>query len=254
MPGPPYVRLAGDPGSPVLLTCEHAYATLPVRRGVGRREREIVATHWGWDPGAWALTRDVARRLRATALGGRWSRLWVDLNRRADDPTLIRTRVEGHDLAFNAGVDLVEKERRLRTCHAPYHDAIDSELRRRVIAGVRPLVFAVHSFTPVLGSDRRDFDVGVLFDADERPARRLGRALAREGLVVRYNRPYSGRAGMMYSADRHGRHFSLPNLELEMNQALAGSRRAMDRLGRAVSAALAPLIGPAPRAAPTTKR
>jgi predicted N-formylglutamate amidohydrolase len=227
---------------PVVLTCEHATNRLPGSSRPNVAEREILATHWGWDIGAWLLTREIAARLRTSAIGGRWSRLWIDLNRRVDDPALIRQRAAGIELSWNRQLTVTEREHRVMACHSPYHEAIDRLVIRRLVRGARPLLFAVHTFTPTFGAGRRSFDAGVLFERDRSLAHRLGRGLREAGLSVRYNRPYSGMAGMMYSVDRHGKHHGLPCLELELNQELFDRRSAAPRLARVVERGVRELL------------
>ncbi|HYV86429.1 MAG TPA: N-formylglutamate amidohydrolase [Patescibacteria group bacterium] len=232
--------------SPIVLTCEHASRALP--RGMtprGPAERAVLASHWGWDIGAWDLTRALSRRLDASAVGGGWSRLVVDLNRRIGDPTLIRHETEGVALSWNARVTPAEVERRALLFHVPYHAAINLMVIRRVARGVRPILLAVHSFTPLYDGRHRDFDVGVLFDRCRSGAIRLAEGLKKEGLRVRYNEPYSGLAGMMYAIHRHGTHHGLPCLELEMSQDLFARPGAAARLAAAVARALEPLVAAA---------
>lgn len=239
----PYMTLRAAIGTPLLLTCEHATQALPP--GVRARppgEREILASHWGWDIGAWQLTRELATGLQAGAVGFRWSRLWIDVNRRADDPTLIRRAAGGLELSWNRRLPAREVERRVLEAHAPYHEEVDRQILRRVVRGARPLLLAVHSFTPQHDGRRRDFDAGVLYEHHGPLAYRLGRALRQSGLEVRYNQPYSGMAGMMYSADRHGRHHGLPCLELEVNQALFRDRGISRKLARAVVRSVGSLL------------
>jgi len=219
-PVAPFVLLAARTLVPLVLTCEHASHRLPAHCAPDLEERRILRRHWGYDIGAWEVTRSLSRALGASAIGGRWSRLWIDLNRRVDDPTLIRERVEGRDLSWNARLEPIERERRVLGQHAPYHEALDRLIIRRLVRDVRPLLLAIHTFTPSLNGSVRAFDAGVLFEREERLARSLARDLRRGGLRVRYNAPYSGIAGMMYSVDRHGKHHGLPCLELELNQAL----------------------------------
>jgi predicted N-formylglutamate amidohydrolase len=227
-----YVVRAAHALFPLVLTCEHASWRLPCGLPRAPALREVLRTHWGWDIGAWALTREIAGRLHTSAIGGRWSRLWIDLNRRVDEATLIRTRIDELVLPWNRRLGMGEVQRRIETCHVPYHVAVDRLLARRLLRGVRPSLLAVHSFTPELeGHAPRPFDIGILYERHARAAHRLGRTLGRAGLTVRYNEPYSGMAGMMYAADRHGAHHRLPCLELEVNQSLFAKRGAAGRLG-----------------------
>ena len=232
------------PGSlaPLVLTCEHARNRLPAGCAPDAHERTILRSHWGFDIGAWQVTRALARRLGASGIGGRWSRLWIDLNRRVDDPTLIRESVEGHLLSWNARVGPHERERRVLGHHAPYHEALDRLIIRRLVRGRRPLLLAVHTFTPRLSGRPRSFDAGVLYERERHLARVLGRELRRAGLRVRYNAPYSGMAGMMYSVDRHGKHHGLPCLELELNQDLFSGRSRAAALVRVVEGAVRELL------------
>jgi predicted N-formylglutamate amidohydrolase len=84
------------------------------------------------------------------------------------------------------------------------------------VRGVRPLLLAVHSFTPRLGQHTRPFEIGILYEHERALARRLGRVMTDAGFRVRYNEPYSGMRGMMYAIDRHGSHHRLPCLEVEV--------------------------------------
>lgn len=234
---------AARPATPLVLTCEHASNHLPPGcRPRTAAERALLDTHWAWDIGAWEVTRRLARRLGAAAVGGGASRLVVDLNRRVVDPTAIRRQAGWLKISWNARLRPSEVERRMRAFHLPYHDAIDGAILRLAVRGARPLLLSVHSFTPVYEGRRRTFDMGVLFDRSRGHAERLMRGLRREGFEVRENEPYSGIAGMMYSIDRHGTHHDLPCLELEMNQALFRDRRAADRLAPKIARALAPLL------------
>ena len=220
-----FLRLAPNRLAPFVLTCEHARGQLPPGTRTNAADRAVLGSHWGWDIGAWALTREIARRLQTGATGGRWSRLWIDLNRPAGDPMLVREGVERHGLSWNAGIDEREVTRRYAETHAPYHQEVDREIAHRLTRGVRPVLLAIHTYAPVLNGRPRRFNAGVLYDENRREAAYLVAALREVGLEVRYNQPYSGKRGLMYSIDRHGRHHRLPCLELEINQALLSRPR-----------------------------
>jgi predicted N-formylglutamate amidohydrolase len=239
---PPFLSIAPRSVAPLVLTCEHAANRLPFSAGIGREQRRLLASHWGWDIGAWALTRDLARRLKAGAIAGRWSRLLIDLNRRVDDPTLIRSRAGKVPLPWNEDVTAEQTERRILAYHTPYHVEVDRLILRRLVRGVRPLLLAVHSFTPWFDGRPRPYEIGVLYEQHRRLAHRLGRFLRDAGLSVRYNRPYSGMAGMMYAVDRHGSHYRLPCLELEVNHDILVRQAQVTRLGAVVARGLGQLL------------
>jgi predicted N-formylglutamate amidohydrolase len=239
--------------SAVVITCEHASPHLPA--GLGPRaaaERRILESHWGWDIGAWSVATRLAGHLGASAVGGAVSRLVVDLNRSAGDPSLVRCEAEGVRLSWNAPVPAETIERRMLAWHVPYHQTIDALILRRLVRGVRPLLFSTHTFTNVYEGRRRDFDIGVLFDRSRTEAAILARGLRRAGYRVLFNRPYSGLAGMMYAIHRHGVHHGLPCLELEINQDLFIRPGAARRIAADVARALRPVIATTAAEAPAT--
>ena len=234
----PFLSLRSRARSGLFLMCEHATSRLPRGREPTRPEREVLASHWGWDIGAWDLTRALSGRLAATAVGGRWSRLLIDLNRAVSDPMLIRREAQGVAFRWNRHLGPAEVERRVLAFHAPYHAEVDRRIVGHLVRGVRPLILAVHTFTPELDGEGRPFEIGVLYREHSRLARDVGRGIADAGLRVRYNEPYSGLGGMMYSAERHGTHHGLACLELEVNQGLFERRTTAARLGAVIARAL----------------
>lgn len=205
---------------PLLFTCEHAGQTVPPELERLGLDADVLDDHWGWD--RWAL--DVVARcapvLDATAVASRVSRLVVDVNRAPDDPTLALARLDGRDVPGNAGLTPEQVAARVARWHSPYHRAVDAEARRLTAAhGADAVVLvSVHSFTGRWSGQDRDFDVGVLFDRHEALAARVRAALDARGLRARLNEPYSGLAGLIYSAKRHGDAHGLRYVELELNQ------------------------------------
>jgi predicted N-formylglutamate amidohydrolase len=96
-------------------------------------------------------------------------------------------------------------------------------------------VFSVHTFTDNYEGDARVLEVGVLFDHDEEPARRLTRHLGEAGFHVLENEPWSGKAGLAYSSVRHAQEFGRCALEIEVRQDLIVDEPFAARLAEALA-------------------
>lgn len=223
----------GDARAPAVVSCEHASERLPAPWRWPEEDAWLRGSHWAYDPGAAELAREVASALGATAVLSRFSRLLADPNREEHDPELFRVRAEGRDVQLNRHIDAVDRERRLGYWRA-YHDALGERIR----ASESPIVLSMHTFTPVYEGQVRELEIGVLFDAEEELAGRVGEAIAGAGFIVRMNEPYSGRGGLIYSAERHARAHGRRALELEVRQDLAVLADVRQRVIRAVSAVL----------------
>ena len=207
--------------SPLVLTCEHAGALFPPPLVAASNDSPWLATHWGYDIGAAELTRALAAAFGASLTMANFSRLICDTNRGWHEPSCIRHEVEGYRLQFNAGLSAAERERRRNDYYELYHRAVDTMLVRRK-AAARPFwLLSVHSFTARYLGQPRQVELGVLFDdRHAEAAETLAAQLAMTGRDTRLNEPYSGRAGLIYSAQRHGRRHRVPYIELEVRQDL----------------------------------
>jgi predicted N-formylglutamate amidohydrolase len=204
-------------GSPILFLCDHASSALPPG-GLGL-DPVLLSTHIAYDIGAASVTRALAAAYDAPALLGGWSRLLIDLNRGADDPTLVMKLSDGSVIPGNRDADAAEVARRIHAFHAPYHAAIDAELDR---IGPDAVLFSMHSFTPAWKGHPRPWDVGVLYDRDVRLAAPLMTRLAEAGFTVGDNEPYTG-ALEGDTLWRHGTMRGLPHVLIEMRQDLVGT-------------------------------
>ena len=218
-----FEAIAGTaPAVPLLLLCDHASNALPPGLGTLGLAPELLATHIAHDIGAAAVTRALAAAWGAPALLGRWSRLLVDLNRGADDPTIVMKLSDGSIIPGNAGAspaaDAAEVARRIAAYHAPYHAAIAAELAR---IGPDAAIVSIHSFTPRWKSVPRVWEAGVLYDADTRLAHPLMARLRDAGFTVGDNEPYSG-ALEGDTLNVHGTRRGLPHVLVELRQDLIG--------------------------------
>lgn len=202
--------------SPFVLTCEHADVRMPEPWEWPESDRWAVGTHWSWDPGAADLTRELADALGCMGVLSRFSRLLCDPNRSETDPGLFRDIAEGLTLKI-APTTAEDREERLAKYHRPYHEMVD-----RIVGGhPGQIVLSMHTFTPLYEGQPRSVEIGVLFDHEDALGVRLAAEIAARGLPTWLNEPYSGKAGLIYSASRHAAAHGRAALELEVRQDLA---------------------------------
>lgn len=229
-----FEAIAATANGPLLLLCDHASNALPQGFGTLGLEAALFDTHIAHDIGAAAVTRALAAAWGAPAFLGAWSRLLIDLNRGADDPTLVMKLSDGSLIPGNARADEAEIARRIARFHAPYHDAITRQLDGM---GPDTAIISFHSFTPHWKGVPRVWEMGVLYDQDTRLSAPLMARLAEAGFIVGDNEPYSG-ALEGDTLWRHGTRRGLPHVLLEMRQDLIGDAVS----AAAVAARLKPIL------------
>ncbi|HEU4958788.1 MAG TPA: N-formylglutamate amidohydrolase [Sphingomonas sp.] len=218
-------------GGDVLLLCDHASNVVPEGIELGITP-DLLDLHIAVDIGAEPLTRALAAALDAPAILATVSRLVIDLHREPDHPQLIPTTSDGRVIPGNA---LPECEERIERFHRPYHEALAALIERS-----RPrLLASIHSFTPRLesGGADRPWEVGILYNEDDRAARIAIELLRAEGLETGDNQPYSGKL-LNATLNRHGEARGLPYVAIEVRNDLiadpAGVARWTTILGRVI--------------------
>ena len=204
----------------LLFLCDHGSNEVPPELGTLGLQPQDFAAHIAFDIGAAALTRELARAFEAPAVIGRWSRLVVDLNRGADDPTVVAKLSDGRIVPANATLNRAGIEERIARYHAPYHGRIAEKIAAALAAGIVPVIVSMHSFTPVWRGKPRPWHIGVLWDRDGRLALPLMERFREEhDLVVGDNEPYTGALenDCLY---RHGTMNGLPHVLIEVRQDL----------------------------------
>ncbi|MFT3811681.1 MAG: N-formylglutamate amidohydrolase [Micropepsaceae bacterium] len=227
---------APRPG-PVLFLCDHASNAVPPAYGtLGLPEAEFKR-HIASDIGAGDLTRALAAAFDAPALLGVWSRLLVNLNRGPDDPTLVMKISDGALIPGNARADAAEIAHRIAAFHAPYHAAIEAEIVAAMAAGFAPSLVSMHSFTPVWRGDPRPWQIGILWDRDDRLVKPLIAAFEAAGLVTGDNEPYDGalEGDTLWT---HATSRGLPNVLIEVRQDLIADPAGVARMTPIVASAL----------------
>lgn len=240
---PPYSECNPHGRAPFLLVCDHASCEFPAALARLGLSDAASRRHIAWDIGAGDLTRALAQLFDAPALLAGYSRLLIDCNRALTDPSSILAASDGEVVPGNRRLTSIEREQRARSFFEPYHAAIGhklDELRRRWPA---PAFVSVHSFTPVMGLEKRPWHIGVLWDRDRRIAvPLLERLRAVPGLVVGDNLPYSGRHPSDYTVARHAESARLPHVCLEIRQDELESPAGVARWARIIVDALGPIL------------
>jgi len=235
---PAYTLVGAEATRPILLVCDHASRVIPrPLRDLGL-PAEALRRHIAWDIGAAELTLRLAARLGAPAVLAGYSRLVIDLNRQPGDPQSILEASDGVIVPGNVALDAAAQEARAETFHWPYHHAVDQAFARLRRAGPEPVLFSVHTFTPSLGGEDRQWDLGVLWNRDPRVAVPLIELLrAAGGLSVGDNQPYSGRE-IAYTLDLHAGAAGLANCAIEVRQDHCESDVGLDRFADLLGDAL----------------
>jgi len=208
-------RILGEPrGGGILIVSDHASNRVPADIDLGI-EPALLDEHVAIDIGVAALAERMVAGGGFAAFLGNVSRLVCDFNRPEDSPSLVPHSSDGHAIPGNL-FDLAGREARIERFYRPYHAALAA-----LLDSARPaLLLSLHSFTPLLKSqaqEQRPWQVGVLYNADERAARLAIPLLVAERLVVGDQQPYSGKL-LNETMDRHGEARGLPYLGIEVRQ------------------------------------
>lgn len=240
---PEPVRVLRSEGkSDFLLTADHAGRAIPRRLGdLGLPESELER-HIAWDIGIARVTERLSQAVDATAVLQSYSRLVIDCNRQPGLDSSIPTLSESTPIPGNEGLTTAEREARRAEIFAPYHERIAGLIEARSASGRRTVLLAMHSFTPVFKGERREVQVGVLYNRDPRLARILLDLLRAEGgLAVGDNQPYAVGDLTDYTVPVHAERRGLDHVEIEIRQDLiadaAGQAAWAARLARLLQAA-----------------
>ena len=243
----PFHIIGPDRPSRFLITCDHATNRVPhdINGGSLGISAADMTRHIAFDPGAAGVTRALADALDAPAILSDFSRLVIDPNRGADDPTLVMKLYDGTLIPANRHVTGAEIAHRKTTLYDAYHDAYAQLAARRDDT----VIVAIHSFTPCLNSrPPRPWHIGVLHSPlDSRLSHALlARLYAQTDLCVGDNEPYLGHLPGD-AIDRHalqmGRHNTLIELRNDLILDAPAQTHWAQRLAPLLRAALSDIEG-----------
>ncbi len=202
----------------LVLCCDHASRAVPKNMGRMGLGPDQFDRHIAYDIGAEAVTRNLAEALDVQAVIAGYSRLVLDLNRPPGHPDQMPEISDNTVIPPNQDMTAEERLRRIEEIFEPYHSTLRRALvetwerRRRA-----PALFSVHSFSPGFGDEERPWDIGVMWNRDERMSRPVIESLKQYGLRIGENEPYSGRA-VAYTMNSHGGASGLAHCAVEINQ------------------------------------
>ncbi len=207
-------RLIGRPRfGGILVVSDHASNHVPADIDLGI-DLALLDQHIAIDLGVAEVGALMAQRPGIAAFQAGVSRLVCDCNREEHAPAVIPIASDGHAIPGNA-LDHASHQARLARFFNPYHAALADLLDAHPPA----LILSLHSFTPRLASsdEPRPWQVGVLYNHDDRAARLAIPLLAAEGLVVGDQEPYSGKL-LNATMNRHAEADGRPYLGIEVRQ------------------------------------
>lgn len=207
-------RLLGMPlFGGVLVVADHASDRVPDDIDLGIAD-ELLRQHIAVDIGVAGVAERMAVHPGIAGFLGNVSRLVCDFNREEHLPTVVPIASDGHAIPGNA-LDHAGHEARLARFFRPYHAAL-ADLLDQTPQG---LILSLHSFTPQLATsdEPRPWQVGVLYNQDDRAARIAIPLLEAEGLIVGDQQPYSGKL-LNATMNRHAEADGRPYLGIEIRQ------------------------------------
>lgn len=231
-----WIDIAGSAASGMLLIGDHASNHVPedIELGVAPA---MMFEHVAIDVGVAPLAQALCGMLGCPAVLGGVSRLVIDLNREADAPGLIPEISDGRRIPANEGLSPAQKAERIARFWEPYHAHVAD-----VIATMHPkLLISLHSFTPRLATSdaERPWQIGILYNRDERAARIALPLLEQAGIAAGDNLPYSGKV-LNATMNRHGEANAIPYLGIEVRQDLIAEHEGValwcERLGPIIRA------------------
>jgi len=227
----------GQGASRILLVCEHASHRFPARyAGLGVTEADKLS-HAAWDPGAQAVAECLSARLDAPLVLSTVSRLVYDCNRPPNAPGAIRPVSEKIIVPGNENLTDTAKAERVATIYEPFKQTVAQTIKS---FEAPPVVVTIHSFTRIFNDIKRDVDIGIIHDHDDRLAVKIIENSHRKtDLKFALNQPYSRADGVAHTLALHGTDNGLVNVMIEVCNDLIETPEQQDKIAAMLAAMLA---------------
>ena len=216
----------------LILTCEHASNKLPAsfKKAV---PADVLETHRAYDIGAVQVFRKLVKFAKPEfSCEGKFSRLFVDLNRTITNKSAFSEYYEALDVRDNAAA---EKAKAQATAYwqeyrATIENFVESAIKPKMRAAkteppqAEIIHLGIHSFTPELNGKVRNIDIGILYDPTRPQERAYANVINAEinrlypQMKVRFNYPYKGTSDGLTTTLRKKFGPLYAGLEIEINQ------------------------------------
>jgi predicted N-formylglutamate amidohydrolase len=225
-----YLLIGTPKENAVLIVADHASNHVPGHIDLGLNQCDLTK-HIAWDIGVAQVANLMCKNEEFSAILGTVSRLVVDLNRHEHEDAVIPVMSDGISVPGNR-LGLAQRGSRIDAYYHPYHRTLADILQK-----YRPaLILSLHSFTSELETrpdEKRPWDVGILYNQQERASKIAITCLMNCGMNVGDQLPYSGKA-LNATMDRHAEGNDIAYFGCEMRQDLvsdpAGQARFADAL------------------------
>jgi len=204
-----------------LVICDHSSNNIPLQYqnlGISKKDLE---SHRAFDLGASDVASELSKLLNCSLVMANFSRLLIDPNRGKDDPTLIPKISEGKIIKGNMNISIsendIERNKRILNYYLPYHRQINRFINKSLDNGKTPKLLSIHSFTPIWKGKKRETDIGILWDRDDRLSKIFLNSF--KNIKLGNNEPYSGRLknDTLY---KHATSIGIPHVLIELRQDL----------------------------------
>ena len=194
-----------------VLSCEHYSNHVPSKYAhLFEKGEDVLNSHRGYDIGVAGLFHALAPQFKHV-YHYPLSRLLIEPNRSLHHRHLFS--------AFSLQLDKVDRAELIARHYQPYRSEVENQLK--IYKSDQVAHISVHSFTPVLGNQNRDSEIGILFDPSRPQEKELAslwkkKILAHADVKVRFNYPYRGKADGFTTYLRKCFPFNYAGIELEV--------------------------------------
>ncbi|MGI9402041.1 MAG: N-formylglutamate amidohydrolase [Rhizobiaceae bacterium] len=196
--GPAASIINSNGSAEILLVCEHASRFIPPALDqLGLKDAQKTS-HVVWDIGAESLSRSLSEILDAPLVISNISRLVYDCNRPPESLDSIPVRSEIIDVPGNRNLSEAQRKARIEEVYRPFRELLASALNSN--SNRNPALVTIHSFTPIYFGRKRQVELGLLHDADDRLAKAMFKlAPGHTHLKTQLNEPYGQADGVTHT-------------------------------------------------------